>query len=141
MDTYRLPADVIASQGGYTYKFTVTSGDLTATTTAQAITLISIPAGGRVGAVASRVKTGFAHATATTFTSTVGVAGSAAAHLGSQSMTSSTGAASALAAASNVAYTTTTNLIATFTLDASALNATTAGSVDFYVQITDLDNI
>jgi len=138
---YKLPADIIASQGGYTHKVTITSGDLTSTTTAQTITLLSIPAGGRVASVAERVKTGFAHATATTFTSVVGVAGSTAAHLASHSLTSSTGADSAKAAATNVAYTSATNLIATISLDASSLSATTAGSVDYYVQLSDLDNI
>jgi len=136
---YKLPADIIASQGGFTHKVTVSSGDLTATTTAQAVTLLSIPAGGRVASVAARVKTPFAHATATTITATVGVTGTAAAHLGSVNCI--TTASVALAAATNVAYTAATNLIATMTLDASALNATSAGSVDFYVQLSDLDNI
>ena len=114
MKVYRIPSDIIASQGGFTHKITVSDADLTVTTTTQPVTLLSIPAGGVVGRVASRVKTAFVHATATTVTATVGVTGTVAGHLGSQSVTSTT-AASAIAGSTNTAYTAATNLIATIT--------------------------
>jgi hypothetical protein len=123
----------------FTHKVELTFADLTTAGLTQATNLIALLSGMLIERVGFRLRTNFSGGGATSLTLQLGDAGSANRFLAAQSIW---GASSPIAAAGGqtfFAYTAAENFRVTFTSVTANLNTITAGKVDVYVKLVDLN--
>ena len=123
----------------FTHKTELTFADLITAGTSQPTNLIPVVSGMLVVRVGFRLRIPFSGGAATALTLSLGDAGSAARYLAALSIW---GAAAPIAAAGSnafFAYTAAENFRAVFTSTGANLNTITAGKVDVYVTLADLN--
>lgn len=130
---------------GFTHKVSLTYADLTAAAGSQAVQIFpktgNLPAGIVAWKAAFRLVTNFSGGAASALTMSVGDGGSATALLAAVSVLNGATPVAYKAGAPVKAYTSADNIQATFTATGANLNTLTAGEIEIYLELRDLNDM